>query len=90
MLKAEKRFPFRKGWDQVPGGKQPAIKAGIMTGLGIKTRAAWLKRLDGAVEPTVSEAQFLERLFRKHGITDIWGVGKKKVRISRKQTNAAH
>ena len=86
MVRAAKKYPFRKGWDQVPGGKQPMIKAEIMKGLGIKTRAAWLKRLDGNVEPTVSEAEFLVKIFRKHGVTDVWGVGRKKPRAIKVKT----
>jgi hypothetical protein len=75
-LKGEKKFPFKKGYDKVPGGMQPELKVELMKGLNIKTRAAWLKRLRGEVEPTVSEAQLIEKIFRKHGITDVWGPGK--------------
>jgi len=78
MLKADKKYPFRKGFDKIPGGEQASVRAKIMKGLNIKTRAAWLKRLRGIVEPTVSEAQLLEKIFRQHGITDIWGPGKSK------------
>jgi hypothetical protein len=80
MLKAEKKYPFKKGYDKVPGGIQPNVKAELMKVLNIKTRAAWLKRLKGEVEPTVSEAQNIEKVFRKHGITDIWGAGKPIIR----------
>ena len=76
MLKAEKKYPFKKGFDKVPGGSQPGVKAALMKVLNIKTRAAWLKRLKGEVEPTVSEFQAIEKVFRRHGITDIWGPGR--------------
>ncbi len=77
MLKKKKKFPFEKGFDEVQGGEQPKIKAELMKGLKITTRAAWGKRLKGEVEPTISEAKFIEKVFSKRGITDVWGIGRK-------------
>ncbi|MDD4593138.1 MAG: hypothetical protein PHG06_22365 [Parabacteroides sp.] len=44
-----------------------------MSALGLTTRAAWWQRLNGIVEPKVSEAAAIEKIFTDFGITDIWG-----------------
>jgi hypothetical protein len=48
-------------------------KGGDMNALGVTTRSAWMLRLNGRIEPRVSEAQLIEAVLNKYGITDIWG-----------------
>ncbi len=66
-------FSFQKGWGQVTVGQAKQVKEEIMKKLGIKANSNWLQRLKGNVEPRISEAQAIESVFKKYGITDIWG-----------------
>ena len=66
-------FSFHKGWSQVKNGDVTNCRKELMEALGITTRMAFLLRLKGKVEPRVSEAQAIERVFAKYGVTDIWG-----------------
>lgn len=66
-------FSFKKGYSQVRRIDAQAVKEQIMNALGLTTRAAWWKRLNGIVEPKVSEAAAIESIFAEYGITEIWG-----------------
>lgn len=52
-------FSFNKGWSQVKNGDIPECRNKLMAALNIKTRAAFLNRLKGDVEPKVSEVKVL-------------------------------
>lgn len=66
-------FSFKRGFSQVRQKDAVNVRAEIMTALDITTRSSWAARLNGTVEPKVSEAQEIERVFAKYGVTDIWG-----------------
>ncbi len=66
-------FSFNKGWSQVKNGDVPKCREMLMSALNIKTRAAFLLRLKGEVEPKISEAHAIETVFAKFGIKDVWG-----------------
>ncbi len=67
------KYSFRMGFGQAKHQDVPKIKREIMSAIGIKTRAAWLGRLNGKVEPRVSEAETIVTIFAKYGVTDVWG-----------------
>ena len=67
-------FSFSKGWSQVKNGDVTGCRKALMAALGIKTRAAFLNRLKGDVEPKVSEVKAIEDVFARYGITEVWGV----------------
>lgn len=67
-------FSFSKGWSQVKNGDVPECRNKLMDALGIKTRAAFLNRLKGDVEPKVSEVKAIEEVFARYGIKEVWGV----------------
>jgi len=67
------KFSFKKGFSQVMQKDAVDVRAEIMTALNITTRSSWAARLNGNVEPKVSEAQEIERIFAKYGVTDVWG-----------------
>ena len=67
------RFSFNQGFMQVQKKDLPAVKQAIMEALKIGTRASWLSRLNGKVEPKVSEAEAIEKIFKQYGITKVWG-----------------
>lgn len=71
---SKEQFSFNKGWSQVKNGDISKCRNKLMEVLGIKTRAAFLNRLKGDVEPKVSEVRAIESVFAEYGITDIWGV----------------
>jgi hypothetical protein len=68
-----KNNSFKKGFDQVPYGKAEELKAKLMGALKIKSRAAWLRRLNGNVDPKASEINAVDAVFAEYGITKGWG-----------------
>lgn len=66
-------FAFRKGYDKVRRKDLKRCRESIMQALGIGSREGFYKRLNGVVEPKVSEAKEIERIFNELGIKDIWG-----------------
>lgn len=71
---SKEQFSFSLGWSQVKNGDIPECREKLMSVLNIKTRAAFLVRLKGDVEPKVSEAKAIEQVFKEFGITDVWGI----------------
>lgn len=67
-------FAFKRGFMQIQQKDITRCKDEIMTVLGITTRATWLNRLNGRVEPKMSEITGIESVFSRYGITDIWGL----------------
>lgn len=68
------RFSFRKGWLQVKQGDVAEVRAKLMIATNTTTRMAFLNRLNGKVEPKVSEAEAIEKVFAEHKIKEVWGV----------------
>ena len=66
-------FSFQRGWNQLKVVDAPCIREKLMAALDLATRSGFLYRLKGKCEPTVTEAQAIEVIFREYGITDIWG-----------------
>ncbi len=66
-------FSFQLGFSQVKQRDIKDVKQKIMLALGINTRSSWLMRLNGVVEPKVSEAKAIEEIFAEYGITEVWG-----------------
>ena len=71
---SKEQFSFNKGWSQVKNGDISECRNKLMKVLGIKTRAAFLNRLKGDVEPKVSEVRAIESVFAEYGITVVWGI----------------
>lgn len=66
-------FSFKKGYQQVQQKDAKDVRKKIMTALNLTSRRSWGLRLNGIIEPKVSEAQAIENIFNEYGITDIWG-----------------
>lgn len=66
-------FSFKKGFSQVMQKDISNVKHEIMITLGITTNVAWLNRLNGKVEPKVSEAKAIEETFAKYGTRKFGG-----------------
>lgn len=67
------KFSFKKGWNQLPNGKTREVKAEIIKALNLKFTTSFYPRLNGDIEPKLSESKAIEDIFAKYGITDIWG-----------------
>lgn len=68
-----KSYSFKKGYSQVQRKDSIVVRNRIMNALNIKSRPAWLTRLNGKVEPKLSEALAIEAIFREYGISEVWG-----------------
>lgn len=66
-------FSFQKGWSQIKQGDVATVRSKLMSVLNITTRMAFLDRLNGKVEPKVTEHRAIEEIFAEYGITEIWG-----------------
>jgi len=44
-----------------------------MIALDITTRQPFLDRLNGKIEPRVTEVERIEQIFAEYGITEVWG-----------------
>jgi hypothetical protein len=70
------KYSFQKGLNQVKIGRKQIVKDKIMKALDIKSVPAWYKRLNGNVEPKVSEAKAVEEIFAQErpAIKEVWGI----------------
>ena len=66
-------FSFKLGFSQVKRKDAKEVRERIMQALGLTTRASWYARLNGGVEPKVSEARAIEEVFAKFGVSKVWG-----------------
>lgn len=66
-------YSFKMGFSQVRQKDVSEVKKRIMSALGLTTRVSWYARLNGNVEPKVSEAKVIESIFAEYGIKQIWG-----------------
>lgn len=69
----KKQYAFLRAWKQVRQGDVRQCREEVMKALRLTTRMAFLKRLNGEVEPRVSEAKAIESIFAKYGIEEVWG-----------------
>ena len=67
------KYSFQKGFNQISIVDARKLRGDLKEVLKINSRPAWLNRLRGNVEPKVSEAEAIEGVFAKYGITEIWG-----------------
>ena len=66
-------FSFKKGWGQVQQKDSKEVRERIEKCLGIRNRNSFYNRLNGDIEPKVSEAKSIEVIFADYGITEVWG-----------------
>lgn len=66
------KFSFKKGFGQIQQKDANAVKDEIMKGLNLKSRSSWHFRLNGDIEPKISEVKLIEDVFHKYGVTEIW------------------
>ncbi|WP_449303194.1 hypothetical protein [Porphyromonas endodontalis] len=66
-------YGFRRGYSQVRQKDAKKVMEQIKKTLGITTNVSWNARLNGKVEPKMSEAKAIEKVFAEYGITEVWG-----------------
>lgn len=71
---SKENFAFQLGWSQVRNKDMQSVRKELMEVLGVTTRAAFLARLKGDVEPKVSQAKAVEEVFAKYGVKNVWGI----------------
>ena len=67
-----KKYSFKKGYQKLSQSNAVKFRKELIKELGI-TRASFYPRMRGEVEPKVSEYKLINKLFKKYGISDIWG-----------------
>lgn len=69
------KYSFKKGFSQVRQKDAAEVRRRITEALNLnpESRASWKLRIDGSVEPKVSEAKAIEDIFHDYGIYEIWG-----------------
>lgn len=64
---------FHKGWNQLRLMDTQQAQKELMDALGIKNKMSWNKYRNGQIEPKASQAAKVEEVFKKYGITNVWG-----------------
>lgn len=69
-----KQQGFRNGLNQVKMGDYKKVVEELKKALGINNRNSFYAYRDGAIEPKVTQAEAVEGVFNRFGVTkDIWG-----------------
>jgi len=68
-------YSFKKGLNNVKSGDIRTVRRELKAALGITSRNAFNARMRGEIEPKVSEAEAIEVVFEKYGVskTQVWG-----------------
>ena len=68
-----KKPSFRCAFDQIPHGKVRQVKRELKEALGIKTDQGLYSKINGTRDTTLSQSWIIEEIFKKYGITVVWG-----------------
>lgn len=77
MLKANK-VGFSKGWRKANEDQKKALMEGLKKIFEVTTSQAVYSRIRGDVDIKRLQITPIEKLFSRHGISDIWGEKKSK------------
>lgn len=70
----DKQQGFRSGLNQVKVGDYKEVVEELKKALGINNRNSFYAYRDGAIEPKVTQAEAVEVVFNRFGVTkNIWG-----------------
>lgn len=70
----DKQQGFRNGLNQVKVGDYKEVVEELKKALGINNRNSFYAYRDGAIEPKVTQAEAVEGVFNRFGVTkNIWG-----------------
>ena len=65
-------FSFKKGWNQLKHVDVKECQGKLMEALSLTSTPPFYQRLNGKVEPKVTEAEAIKRIFAEYGITEVW------------------
>lgn len=68
-----KKYSFKRGYKKLTLDQEKECRELLMRKLHITTRKAFRDRLEGKVEPKISEYKDIEAVFQRYEIADIWG-----------------
>ena len=64
-------YSFRRAYESLPHGKVNQVRQELMEVLGVGTVGLY-RRIRGEIEPRISEAKAIEKVFQKYGIKKVW------------------
>ncbi|MDR3188093.1 MAG: hypothetical protein LBT94_02780 [Prevotellaceae bacterium] len=65
---------FQKGVGRIKEKDKKKFYKDVCEVFGVKTRTSYYRYVRGLIEPKISEAEALEKVFKKYGVTtNIWG-----------------
>jgi transcriptional regulator with XRE-family HTH domain len=64
---------FCKGYGQLQIKDKDSAYKELWSALGVSSRTALSQYRRGKIEPKASQAEAVEKVFKKYGITEIWG-----------------
>lgn len=64
--------PLKEAMQQVPHGKYTECKEELRKTLGLKHYVALYQRINGKIEPSISEAKKIAEILKKYGVTIVW------------------
>lgn len=67
-----KKIGFLNGLGQVQEKDSANVRTELMAALGVASRMSLSNYSRGLIEPKVSQANAVELVFNKYGITEIW------------------
>ena len=73
IIEINAKYSFRKGYDSLKRIEQPLVRKEIMQAFNLKTAVTFYDRMKGKVIPRMDEKEVIESIFKKYGITKIWG-----------------
>jgi len=73
-LGSNPKYAFVRGWKRVAQDDLISVKIEIMKIFNIISDAAWQRRLKGRVIPNAEQMAEVEAVFKKYGVTKVWGL----------------
>ena len=70
---SKRDFSFKKGYGQIQQKHLDEVRKDLMKALGVNNRVSLSRYKNGLTEPKLSQADAVEKVFSRYGITDIWG-----------------
>ncbi|MDR0620254.1 MAG: hypothetical protein LBG17_10225 [Bacteroidales bacterium] len=68
----EKRI-FQRGWMAVSQKNAAKVRGKLKAAMGVTTHQSFRDRMNGKVFLSEAEIKEIEAIFKKFGVTDIWG-----------------
>lgn len=67
-MEKQNKWSFKEAFHRLPYNEMPIVRKEIEQALGISAHPTWYKRMNGEVEPKISEYLAIQRIFKKRGI----------------------